>query len=156
MPNTISSNRFSGFTLLEIIIYVGLLSILLVTAWAAVFNLMSGMQANGTELKRQEDIEFAIAKIRYLGMGADVITATNTSITFVKDDLGPASPVVITISGGKMLMARNNAPSAELLPSHTVAPTENVPAFQMDLARSSLLLNFAVDNKNIRRKIFFP
>lgn len=156
MTHSTVLRRISGFTLLEIIIYIGLLSILLVGAWAALFQLMRSIDANGTELKRQEDIEFALAKIHWLGMGAGSITTASTSITFAKPDLGLDSPIVLGVSNGMLTVTRNNASPAELLPGHIVAPTQNTPIFQTDVGHSFILVQITVDNKDIRRKIFFP
>lgn len=151
-----SMHLYSGFTLLEIIIYIGLLSTLLVGVWGGLFRLVGWMNTNSSDLQRQEDLQFVVAKIHWLGMGAESVTTTNTSVTFIRPDFGTTSPITIAVTNGKIFITRNGGSSVELLPGHVTSAIPEMSLFQVDSSTNALSLNLMVDNRQIFRKVFFP
>ncbi len=146
----------TGFTLLEIIVYVGLLSVLCVGSWAALFGLMGNMDKTSADIRTQEDVDFVIAKLRWLGTGAQSIVTTPDGVVFTNVHIGIGSPVNIRIEHTMLTLSYAGSGAVDLLPTHLTQLTQGMPAFTYSEPNRELIVTIGVDNENIHRHIFFP
>ncbi|MCR4334182.1 MAG: prepilin-type N-terminal cleavage/methylation domain-containing protein [Patescibacteria group bacterium] len=75
-----------GFTLIETIIYIGLLSVLLIGLVNSSYTLLSNFNRHDNDIFAIQEGDFIIGKIRYLLLGADVVyipvlNATSTTLS---------------------------------------------------------------------------
>lgn len=145
-----------GFTLLELMVYVGLLSILLIGSWAAVFHLMANMDGASAHIRKQEEIDFIVAKLHWLGMGAQAIAASEAGVVFTNETIGVDSPVSVRVENNKLVIVYGGGPAVELLPSYSVHRIPGMPAFAYGQLSGLLTANLIVDTEHVQRHIFFP
>lgn len=141
-----------GFTLLEIITYVGLVSALLVGAWSGVFYIMRNMTINAHELQSHQDIAFLEDKLRWAGFGAAAVHTTSTSISFVRPDLGSSSPLTTAVrADGQIVLQRGGSVPVSLLPGHMVSAAAGFDPFTYEAAVHGLYLRLTVDDHVVSR-----
>ncbi len=94
----------TGFTLIEVIIYIGLFSLLLGTAFVACFQLIDGSGKLSTKNTTQEEGNFVMKKFNWaltsINLGsAPIITGSgcNQSLSIVKSDTS-ITPVVLRLN----------------------------------------------------------
>ncbi len=97
-----------GFTILEVLIYIALFSILMSGAVVAAYNLLEGGSRNKTAIGIQEEGTFLNRKINWALTGASSVSTSpdGTVLTITRSDLGSQSPLVITGNGTTMTIKR--------------------------------------------------
>ena len=110
----------SGFTLIETVVYVALLSILLSGAIVAAFSLSDGAAKNTETLQTKEEIAFIEDKIGWALMNATSITTTATSIRIQKmtgdDFVSSDNPITLYEDDAMLLLKRGSAAPVPLNP----------------------------------------
>jgi type II secretory pathway pseudopilin PulG len=96
-----------GFSILEILIYLGLFGILMSSVIATVFSLSVSSDKNIASVGIQEEGTFINRKMSWALSGATSVTGvSSTSISIVRPDLGAQSPLVLSAVGNEMVLSR--------------------------------------------------
>ena len=116
--NKVNKNNF-GFTLIEVLIYLGLFGILFGGAVAAAFNVVETSGRNQTKAMLQEEGNFLTEKINWTLSGAQSVSAPalgtacaspGCPLSVVKWNAPTINPVVIDIAGGDMTLSKGGNP----------------------------------------------
>lgn len=92
----------TGFTLIEIILYVALLSIILSGAIAVAWDMIYGRVKVRTQQELNYQIRFAMTRINYEIRNASAINSVAaTSISLAQADVA-RNPTIIDLSGGRL------------------------------------------------------
>lgn len=107
----ISAGVTRGFTLIEVLIYLALFSILMGGAVIAAYSLFDSSLKVGTRTMLQEESDFMLAKIDWVMSGAKAVTApaagvTGSSLTVAKWDTSLGDPMSVTQTGGQLFLTR--------------------------------------------------
>ena len=106
-----------GFTLIEVIMYTGLFSILMGGSVVAAYQLMQGGARNQLLAETQEEGTFINRKINWALTGASAVSvAGGNTLTITRPDLGAQSPLVVAGVGGTVTLMRSGS-AAEVLNS---------------------------------------
>lgn len=100
-----------GFTLIEVLIYLALFSILMGGAVVAAYHLFDSSTKTGTRTMLQEERDFMMSKIDWVLGGAKAVTAPSagvigSSLTVVKWDTTLGDPMTVAVSGGNLVLTR--------------------------------------------------
>jgi type II secretory pathway pseudopilin PulG len=69
-------NKQDGFTLIEILVYIGLFSLIMVGLLASALTIFQGFDRNQTKIIVQEEGDFLLSKINWALTGATSVTIT--------------------------------------------------------------------------------
>jgi len=108
-----------GFTLLEILIYLGLFAMLLGGAVIASYSIFESSGRNQTKSILEEEGDFILAKIRWALSGAQTVNspvtnATSTFLSVVKWDTSIGNPVIVNPVGTNATLSRGANPAQTL------------------------------------------
>lgn len=96
-----------GFTLLEVIIYCALFSILLTSSVVSLYALMSSSEKTTKDTKVIAEAVFINQKLDWLLFSAtDVIQINNTTLQISRPDLGSSSPIIFSEINNSLYIAR--------------------------------------------------
>jgi prepilin-type N-terminal cleavage/methylation domain-containing protein len=100
-----------GFTLMEVLIYIGLFSILMSGAVVAAYQLMGSGTHNQLSVLTQEEGTFLNRKINWALTGASAVNVSGggSTLTITRPDLGAQSPLVISGTGGTITLMRSGS-----------------------------------------------
>lgn len=106
-------NNDHGFTLLETIIYLALLTLIIGCSFGAISILISGNNRNQSEIILETEGNFVLAKINWAMTGATttVVTSYPPNLTVTKNDFG-SNPLVFSTSSGALMLREGPGPSA--------------------------------------------
>lgn len=139
--NTCRKQR--GFTLVETLVYMGLLSILMASALVTAWQLLESMQADGVRISTQEEGSFVLQKIDRILTSAQSISqpsSAHPSTTALIVHEGDFNPVTIRLNSasGTIEMRRSDAlsfvslttpnVSVKDLSFYYIAPSRGMPA----------------------------
>ena len=118
LPIFQSFNRDRGFTLIEIIIYVALLSLTIGFILVAVYQIIDSKTGASARTSVEEEANFLIKKIKWVLTNVDVINqptagATSTTLSVNKFNF-PANPVAISRSGSDVNISYAGNPATTL------------------------------------------
>lgn len=135
-----------GFTLLEVLIYIALFSVLIGGAIVAGYNLLESGNRNETAVAIQEEGNFLNRKINWALTGATSVTASSpTTLTVVRSDLGT---LVFTASAGSLTLTRGSATPTTL---NSAAFSIDNLAFAVTPAQgglpASVVVNFSIQGR---------
>lgn len=94
---------------MEVIIYMGLFSILMSGAVVASYQLIDSGSRNQTFVTAQEEGTFLNRKINWALTGATAVTSGVGTLTITRPDLGAQSPLVIVANGSTMTLSRGGS-----------------------------------------------
>lgn len=113
----------NGFTLIEVMVYLGLFAILFGGVILAAYNIVESSDRNQTKAMVQEEGNFLMAKINWVISGAQSITspaigaaclAPACPLSVIKWDTSIGNPVVVSLTGTDMTLTRGSNPPAVL------------------------------------------
>ncbi len=108
----------TGFTLIEILIYLVLFAILMSGAVAAAYTLFEATDRNQTKVMVQEEGDFMIAKINWALSGVQSVNApligTSGSILSVNKWDAAVGGLIIALAGTDMEISHNGHPALRL------------------------------------------
>ena len=120
-----TTRKNHGFTLMEVIIYIGLFALLMGGALVATYQLLEGGGRNQAAVSIQEEGTFIYRKINWALSGATDASINGTSTLIVqRPDLGQASPLVFDVNGTNIRLTRGNNSSTVL--NRSSSPVSNV------------------------------
>lgn len=105
-----------GFTLIEVIIYLGLFGMLVGGAVVASYSIFESSGRNQTKSIIEEEGEFILAKINWALSGAQsvnspAVSATSTFLSVVKWDTSIGNPIILNPVGVNMTVSRGANPA---------------------------------------------
>ena len=115
-----------GFTLIETILYIALLSLITSGALLATYQLLEGNQKNLIELTIQSEADFLLRKIEWILSGSQSVVLPREGESGPELVVrGEAGPVSFTLSGADLVMSRDGG-QAVPLNSQNVSVTDLV------------------------------
>ncbi len=106
--NNMNKNIISGFTLIEIILYVGIITIVFGSIVPFAWNVIRGGVKSATQQNVDANSGFISEKIKYEirnASGITSVTANSISLT----NFAPDTSTVIDLSGGRVRINKNGA-----------------------------------------------
>lgn len=108
-----------GFTLIEVLIYLGLFAMLLGGAVVASYSIFESSGRNQTKSMLEEEGDFLLAKINWALSGAQSVNsptqnATSTFLSVVKWDTSIGNPIIINPVGVNLTVSRGTNPAQVL------------------------------------------
>jgi type II secretory pathway pseudopilin PulG len=146
----------SGFTLLEIIIYISLAAMLLTSAWISVFQLMDSARKNEVQLAAEIDRSFLHNKFAWAIEGATSIAVNNSSLTIYRADIpAEANPFVFDIKNNNTLyLQRGGNVAIRVTPIGAVTLASPSQPFEFDAGTGRVTVVFNLDNQTITWKYY--
>lgn len=112
MKKTCSPRR--GFTLIETIIYIGLFSVLLGTAFITAYHIIDGSRGLSARTVVQSEGNFVIRKINWALIGAETITIpSSSSTTNLRVTKYDGTKIEICLDGNKIKMHQGTFSSCD-------------------------------------------
>ncbi len=100
-----------GFTLIEVIVYIGLFSMLMSGALITVFTMLSSIQENRNEITLYREAQFINNKLSWALTGAsDVSFESSSMLEIERKDLESDSPLKFSIADGQFFLQRGTNP----------------------------------------------
>ena len=107
-----------GFTLLEVVIYIALFSMLMSGVLVTVYQLLEAGRSNMSAVAVQEEGTFVNRKISWALAGAtDIEVPDPKTLIITRPDLGAQSPIEIKEEDGMMKISRGGATAVPLTTS---------------------------------------
>ena len=138
MKNFLHNKSQNGVTLLEVVIYLGLFTLIIGGAVISIANIIHNTQQTNSKIAAQEEGNFLLSKISWALNGATSFSVTGTSVSiqnlgttllfaYDADDLtlkrGTASPTILNnqaVSIDSALFTKTSGPPDELHVTLTV------------------------------------
>lgn len=130
--------RNDGFTLIEMIVYIGLFSMIIGGAIVSAYNIFESTNRNQTKAMVAEEGIFLIGKINWALTGATAVSIPSSNkLSVTKSGISPSdNPLVFDSSGGEMRLNRGaNSPQvlnntnitiSNLVFTHTVSSGDGI------------------------------
>ncbi len=119
--------KVKGFTLLEVVIYIAIFSILMSGVLITVYQLLEAGRSNLSAVAVQEEGTFVNRKISWALAGAtDVDVPDPKTLIITRPDLGLSSPIVIKEEDGMMKISRGGAAAVPLTTSELEVHDTNI------------------------------
>ncbi len=140
-PVIIKSNP--GFTLLEVLIYLALFSVIATSGIAVTYQLFRSTAATKQALSLQTESDFVMSKLAWALSGSSLVTLPNsTTLKIVRTTIGSDSPVIFSVQSNRLYVSRGVGTSTEL-----TAATVNVHDVHFSLIGHILTSTFWLDNR---------
>src|SRR3989344_6313271 len=106
------TNNKKGFTLIEVVIYVGLFSFVIAGALVSFHAILSSSTRSLTKAMVQEEGSFLLGKIDWVLSGAESadVSADGSTLSVIKFDDSAGNPLVISVGSGEMSFSREGNP----------------------------------------------
>lgn len=149
-----------GFTLIEMIIYVGLFSMIIGGAIISAFNIFESTNRNQVKAMVAEEGIYLIGKINWALIGATAISVPSPDhLSITKFGISPSeNPLIFSISDGGMRLKRGSN-SRQIL-SNTNVSVENLVFVRTvssgnDMNSESISVSFTISAKTPEGMKFF-
>ena len=105
-----------GFTLIEVVIYIGLFAFIMTGALISVYSVFSTASHNQAKVLVQEEGSFILGKIEWTSssISSANVSPDGLTLSVIKVDPTFGNPIVINISGGTASITRGSNPSQTL------------------------------------------
>ncbi|MBI3589348.1 MAG: prepilin-type N-terminal cleavage/methylation domain-containing protein [Candidatus Liptonbacteria bacterium] len=135
----------NGFTLIEVIVYMGLFSLVVGGLLVATYTIIEGSSRLQSRVVVNEEAEFLLRKINWALTGAGAVSVPSaSSLQMVKPSLPLVdNPLVFTYDTGNLLLQRGNK-SATPLNSASVQVTS--VAFTYNSSRKTVRVQITLAN----------
>lgn len=149
-----TANRKSGFSLIELLLYIGLIAIFLTAATTSLWDIILGNVKSGVHQEVQENLRYAAHRIQFEirnansvnpGSGFDINLTTNPSEKISLSAPDPNNPTEFRISGGVLQIKRGDGSWTAL--TSDVLEITNLTFIDLSDASSSEYLEFTVTVK---------
>ena len=145
----------TGFTLVEMLVYLALFSLLMSGTVVGSYNLLEGGSRNKIAVGIQEEGTFLNRKINWALTNASAVSVSSggTRLTITRPDLGSQSPIVIIGTGTKITLKRGASAPIELNSDrYVVTGPANGKLFSVQPAASgrppSVTVSFEIHGKS--------
>jgi len=114
-----------GFTLIEMVVYLTLYSMIMAGAVLAAYSLFESSERNQTKAMVQEEGSFLTGKVDWAltGAASAATSSDGLMLTVVKFNPSAGNPIVFTVSGGDMTLGRSGNPAPPVLNNDDVLLT---------------------------------
>lgn len=116
-----------GFTFIELILYIGIVSIVLTALVGFAWDVIGGSVKSGAQQEVFSQARFVSEKIKYEIRNASGITSVGTT-SISLTNFAPDTTTVIDLSGGKMTINKNGAGAVNLNSNDTAITCPGAPA----------------------------
>ncbi len=163
MKNKINKKLYSGFTLIETIIYISLFSIIMTGVLVSVYGLISSNSKNMTKAMVVEEGIFILGKIDWVLSGAENINLPTTSgniLSVTKSNDWIDNPVIIKVSAGVMSIKKGTNEAVNLNNSNVTILCPESKCFTHELESSeglnpeSIAINFTIETRTPEGQIY--
>ncbi len=143
----------SGFTLIEMVVYLGLFAILMGGMVTAAYNVFESSDHDQTKIMIQDEGDFLIAKINWALSGIQAInnpfSGSSGSILSVNkwDASGSTIPITINLTGTDMIITNTINPPIELNNSNIEVKNLIFTHNYNGVSEESVQANFTLDSK---------
>ncbi|MBI2609981.1 type II secretion system protein [Candidatus Giovannonibacteria bacterium] len=107
-----------GFTLIETLIYIAILSVLIGSGMAGAFYIIDSSEKNKSDINAETEAHFLIRKIDWALEGADILNipapAANGPLLSVNKDNYASNPVVIDSGSGRARISKAGGAPIEI------------------------------------------
>ena len=103
-----------GFTLVEVLVYIVLFSMLMTGAVVSAFELLQSGQRQDISFAAQQEGTFLNRKLAWALAPATAVSVSGKVLTITRPDLGNQSPLVFDGSGTRMTLTRGSATAQPL------------------------------------------
>ncbi len=118
----IAKINIRGFTLIETIVYIAILTFLIASGFMAAFYIIDSSGKNKTDVNVQAEGNFIVRKIDWALTGASSVSVGATTLSITKDTSAgfPASqnPIVFSLNGSNLQLARGAGAAATVNSSY--------------------------------------
>jgi len=97
-----SYRKNSGFTLIEVIIYIGLFSIIIGGGMVAAYGIIEGTDAGSNKIVLQEEANFLLRKINWALTGATLVNVSGTRLESTKEVGGVSKTFSFNLCGDNL------------------------------------------------------
>lgn len=139
-----NKTRQSGFTLIEVIIYLALLAMMFSGAVACVYGVVETSEANSVRAAAQEEGDFLLAKIDWAMTGAVLATVNDSSASLAVSRSGDPASVFFDASGDYLEIKINGGAPEPLNGSGTRVRNLVFADFGHDTAAESVTASFTL------------
>lgn len=144
----------SGFTLLEVMVYITLVSVLCTVVWTSVLYEMKSLDDSTEAAKLSSTQEFIRNKLSVALLGAvDVYTSAH-AIGFRKSELHEDSPLLFSLEHNTLTLSRGVASAVPLTNVGDVQIIPGVQPFMYDSATGQLTVQVALRGKEIKIVVY--
>ena len=115
-------NKNKGVTLIELVIYIALFSIIIGGAMVTVFQIVVSSNKLQSKVVLQEEANFLLRKINWAINGATAMSVSGTSLTITNSSIVSTSPnrIIFSLSSGYMTIQKSGDATASNLNSQNV------------------------------------
>lgn len=107
----IRNSSESGFTLIEMLMYILFITFFLGSSLGIAYNILSSSQDNRAKIAVEEEGNFLLKKISWVVNDADTISVASNILTVNKfDPPSGGNPIVVSSSGGFLNIQRGGNP----------------------------------------------
>jgi Prokaryotic N-terminal methylation motif len=136
----------SGFTLLEVIIYCALFSVLMTGSIVTVYALLGTSDATTKSTNIVAEATFINQKFAWVFFGATSVQVIDSkTIKIIRPDLGTDSPLIVSETGGVLYLSRGGAN-----PLRLTGDTYILSGVSMNVAGSMIVIDYTIDNMPLR------
>lgn len=143
-----------GFTLLELLIYIALVSVLLTVVWASIIYEMKSMSENTESEKLYSTQEFLRYKLSAALLGAVNVQTSATAISFDRPDLLSDSPLQFFIQDNTLFLSRGVHPAVPLTYSGDVSVIPGTEPFSFENRTGMLTVRFTLRSKETKIVVY--
>ena len=132
-----------GFTLIEIIVYMALFSLVVGGFLIVTYGIIQGAGRVQSKIELNEEGEFLIRKFDWAVSGGSSVITSATTLQVTKQSLPAAeNPLVFSLNSGNLLLKRGGSTSTLNTADVTVATT----SFSYNAASGTVRMQFTLSN----------
>lgn len=147
-----------GFTLLEVIIYLMLFSLLMTGVLQTVYIVLETASKNELKISILKESTFLQQKLDWLLSGATAVTVlSSTSLSVIRLDVGSSSPLTLSVIDGVWYLQRGSATKASLSSTNLVISDVNISTIPVSgSTRLSLQIMYHINTTPVIFQTILP
>lgn len=150
----ISKCNTYGFTLVELLIYITLVSILFTTVWGGIIYEMKSMGESVEFAKSYSTEEFIRHKLSVALLGAASVHTTSNSISFERPASESGGSLLFVLQDNTLVTSRGTGPATPLTLVGDVYAMGGTEPFVFDSVTGQVRAQFIVHGKEIKVVVY--
>lgn len=145
-----------GFTLIEVVVYIGLFGVLMSGAVVTVYALLSGIHDNRNEIALYGEAQFINNKLGWALAGASkVMLISSTTFEIERLDLGEDSPLTFSIQENQFFLKRGTHQDVLLSSNDFLVSDINITMHEHSaLNRTEVIIKYFINGVPIVYRTF--
>lgn len=135
-----------GFTLIEVLIYIGLLSIIITGSLGVANQIVQGVQKDSARLMIQTEADFVLRKLDYALTGAKLSQVTGGSAL----SIAAGSGLCFSLSGSAIMLKQESCASASLTPLAITSVNVSVSSLSFTLNGAAVTSMFVMNGQTFQ------